>query len=179
MDGDRLSASIPFYQSMDRRRNGVSRQLRPSTVSRTISQLLLRPSPEETNDLSHVIDHLPMGHLSFLPSPPTNVAAEMENRGRRQINRNFLNTSRRAMTLTFDHKDKLNPFLSHSSSTSARVPFAPAVTPAVHHQEKRLRIQLTGVTTRERDLIKAGFPTRAIKLAGPLSKTIPQSAGTK
>ncbi|KAF8796469.1 hypothetical protein HNY73_000839 [Argiope bruennichi] len=72
MDGDRLSPTIHSISQWLEQcwRNGVLRQLGPSTpataVSRTISHLVLRASPEETNDLSHVIDHLPMGHLSFL-----------------------------------------------------------------------------------------------------------------
>ncbi|GIX86548.1 uncharacterized protein CDAR_180481 [Caerostris darwini] len=84
MDGDRLSLGIHSISQWMLEKwsfpSAGSKHPATAAVSRTISHLVLRASPGETNDLSHVIDHLPMGHLSFLPPPisaaipPTNAA---------------------------------------------------------------------------------------------------------
>lgn len=57
----------PFIPSVTRAACVCARQLAQSTsnLGPSVKQRW-GPSLRETNDLSHVIDHLPMGHLSFL-----------------------------------------------------------------------------------------------------------------
>ena len=74
----------PFIPSVTRAVCVCARQLGQSTSNSGPSvKRRWGPSLRETNDLSHVIDHLPMGHLSFLClarcnppsfSPPSPVA---------------------------------------------------------------------------------------------------------
>lgn len=57
----------PFIPSVTRAVCVCARQLAQSTSNLGPSvKRRWGPSLRETNDLSHVIDHLPMGHLSFL-----------------------------------------------------------------------------------------------------------------